>query len=130
MRGARKMSNYYISFYLKAYRIHIFVDALRAIGSPKRICFLVDNDMKHLAVIPYSTRDFKSHGVPDDVYNGSTGLEISSFPLCQLLSTKYKWNANQSYRISGKVSNYSMGQKVVVFDLESAEIINEKRDES
>ena len=97
------MSNYYISFYLKAYRIHIFVDALRAIGSPKRICFF---------------------------YNGSTGLEISSFPLCQLLSTKYKWNANQSYRISGKVSNYSMGQKVVVFDLESAEIINEKREES
>ena len=124
------MSNYYISFYLKAYRIHIFVDALRAIGSPKRICFLVDNDMKHLAVIPYSTRDFKSHGVPDDVYNGSTGLEISSFPLCQLLSTKYKWNANQSYRISGKVSNYSMGQKVVVFDLESEESINEKREES
>ncbi len=33
------MSNYYISFYLKAYRIHIFVDALRAIGSTKRICF-------------------------------------------------------------------------------------------
>lgn len=124
------MSNYYISFYLKAYRIHIFVDALRAIGSPKRICFLIDNGMKHLAVIPYSTRDFKSHGVPDDVYNGSTGLEISSFPLCQLLSTKYKWNANQSYRISGKVNNYSMGQKVVVFDLESAEIINEKREES
>lgn len=75
------MSNYYISFYLKAYRIHIFVDALRAIGSPKRICFLIDNGMKHLAVIPYSTRDFKSHGVPDDVYNGSTGLEISSFSL-------------------------------------------------
>ena len=120
------MSNYYISFYLKAYRIHIFVDALRAIGSPKRICFLIDNDMKRLAVIPYSARDFKSHGVPDDVYNGSTGLEISSFPLCQLLSTKYKWRLNQSYRISGKAGKYSMDQKAVVFDLEKAEIIKEK----
>ena len=31
------MSNSYISFYLKAYRIHVFTDTLRAIDSPKRL---------------------------------------------------------------------------------------------
>ena len=58
------MSNSYISFYLKAYRIHVFTDTLRAIDSPKRICFLVDKDIKHLAITPYHMRDLKSHSVP------------------------------------------------------------------
>ena len=120
------MSNHYISFYLKVYRIHIYVDVLRAIGSPKRICFLLDDDMKQLAITPYSTRDFKSHSVPNNVYHGSTGLEISSFPLCHLLSAKHNWNINHSYRFSGRLSNNGTGKKAIVFNLEKAEIINDK----
>ena len=97
------MSNSYISFYLKAYRIHVFTDTLRAIDSPKRICFLVDKDIKHLAI------------------------EISSFPLCQLISKKLNWEFNCSYRVLGKVGKISGGQKAVVFDLTNAETIKDTK---
>ncbi|MEE1046445.1 MAG: hypothetical protein U0M60_03365, partial [Clostridia bacterium] len=121
------MSNSYISFYLKAYRIHVFTDTLRAIDSPKRICFLVDKDIKHLAITPYHMRDLKSHSVPDDVYSGSNSLEISSFPLCQLISKKLNWEFNCSYRVLGKVGKISSGQKAVVFNLTYAEKIKDTK---
>ena len=37
-RMANNMADTYISFYLRNNRIHVFVDALRGIGSPKYIC--------------------------------------------------------------------------------------------
>ena len=58
------MSEVKISFYLKEYRIHVHMDTLRAIGSPKRISFLIHEDYEGFAVIPYAKRDFKSHSVP------------------------------------------------------------------
>ena len=78
------MSEVKISFYLKEYRIHVHMDTLRAIGSPKRISFLIHEDYEGFAVIPYAKRDFKSHSVPDEVYSGSMSLEIMpvvNFPL-------------------------------------------------
>ena len=120
----KKMSDTCNSFYLKAYRIHIYVDTLRAIGSPNRICFMLDNDFKNLAIIPYNKRDFKSHSVSDGVYNGSHCLEISSFPLCQLLMKRYNWDYNHSYRIIGRVGSINNGQKAVIFRLEEANQIN------
>ena len=114
------MSNSYISFYLKAYRIHVFTDTLRAIDSP-------DKDIKHLAITPYHMRDLKSHNVPDDVYSGSNSLEISSFPLCQLISKKLNLEFNCSYRVLGKVGKISSGQKAVVFDLKNAEKIKDTK---
>ncbi|MCI6594004.1 MAG: hypothetical protein MSJ87_01955 [Firmicutes bacterium] len=42
-----------ISFYLKASRIHIFIDALRGLGSPSRICFMIDELGKILLITPY-----------------------------------------------------------------------------
>ena len=40
------MSETFLSFYLKANRIHVFVDALREIGQPTNICFMVGPDGK------------------------------------------------------------------------------------
>ena len=76
------MNDTHISFYLRANRIHIFVDALRAIGSPKRICFMVAEDGQSFLIAPYDKRDFKSHGVPADVYQGDGRMEISSMKFC------------------------------------------------
>ena len=72
------MHETHISFYLKANRIRIFVDALRGIGSPSRICFMIEESGETLLVAPYGKRDFRSHAVPPEVYGGTGGMEVSS----------------------------------------------------
>ena len=115
------MDDTYISFYLKANRIHVFINALRGIGSPKRICFMMDESGNTLILSPYDKRDFKSHAVPNKVYNGSESLEISSYKLCRLLANSHDWDISRSYRIPGKIVS---SLNVVVFQLDNAEIIN------
>lgn len=119
------MYNTCISFYLKAYRIHVYIDTLRALGSPSRICFMLDNEVSNMAIVSYNKRDFRSHKVSGDVYSGNHSLEISSFPLCKLVAARHKWDINRSYRIIGKVETIENGQKAVVFNLEKAEIIKD-----
>ena len=114
------MSEVNISFYLKEYRIHVHMDTLRAIGSPNRIGFLIHKDFERLAVIPYAKRDFKSHSVPDEVYSGSTSLEINSFPMCRLLSSHLNWKTGNSYRVSGSINSTKSGEKIAVFNLKNA----------
>ena len=109
-----------ISFYLKANRIHIFINALRGIGSPKRICFMMDESGNTLILSPYDKRDFKSHRVPEKVYSGSESLEISSYKLCRLLASSHDWDISRSYRIPGKIVP---SLNVVIFQLDKAEII-------
>ena len=121
------MSDTCLSFYLKAYRIHVHVDALRKIGSPRIICFLLGDDGNAIALAPYSKKDFHSHRVPGNVYAGDGGLELSSFPLCSLLVSKHKWNPNCSYRVPGELVD---GSKIIMFDLTAAEIIETRKNES
>ena len=109
-----------ISFYLRSNRIHIFVDALRGIGSPSRICFMISESGESLLVMPYDKRDFKSHGVPQEVYAGTGGMEISSMKLCRIIAKLHGWELYQSYRVPGKVYE---GKKVAIFDLDKAEAI-------
>lgn len=80
------MADVYISFYLKANRIHVFMDTLRSIGSPQRICFMIEENGRTLLIAPYAQKDFKSHEVPDSVYAGSSSLEINSLRLCSLVA--------------------------------------------
>jgi len=114
------MSETNISFYLRANRIHVFVDALRGIGSPKRICFLISENGKSLIMVPYGKRDFVSHKVPDDVYNGLGSMEICSKKLCMLMARLHHWNPEYSYRVQGEIKE---DKRIVVLDLSSAEII-------
>ena len=72
------MSKTHLSFYLKANRIHIFVDALRLIGSPANICFMIGENGKTLILKPYPKKDFHSHRVSAEVYKGKRSMEISS----------------------------------------------------
>lgn len=114
------MNRIFISFYLRANRIHIFIDTLRCIGSPKRICFLMDSKGKTLVISPYKKKDFKSHRVSKDVYHGCRSLEISSQKLCQLIAKHHNWDKSKTYRIPG---TFKTEAKIVVFNLLDAEII-------
>lgn len=115
------MQETYISFYLKANRIHVFVDSLRGLGSPSRICFMIDENGKTLMIAPYEKRDFKSHGVPPDVYSGAGGMEVSSMKLCRIIAGLHHWDLSRSYRVPGKIHEE---QKVAIFSLSAAEVID------
>ena len=109
----------YISFYLSSSRLHIFCKALAKIGNPKYIRFLVKEDGKSMIMEAYHKKDFRSHKVPKRI-EGKWGMEISSFPLCSLLTNKLNWEEGRSYRIPGIIH---ANQKLVVFDLSAAEQI-------
>ena len=114
------MDDIYISFYLRVNRIHIFVDLLRGIDSPKRICFCIDHTGKKLLITPYLDNDFKSHKVPDRVYAGSGNFEVCSMKLCKSLSHINGWKPDGSYRVPGRISKM---QNIAVFDLSKATLI-------
>lgn len=111
------MNDTYISFYLRPHRIHVFADALRGIGSPEYICFMIDETGNSLVMSPYPHKDFKSHHVSKAVYSGSKSLEISSFGLCKIISQLQNWDPDYSYRIPGKVLT---NQNIAVFSLSEA----------
>lgn len=114
------MHETYISFYLKANRIHIFVDSLREMGSPSRICFMLEKSGEKLMIVPYEKRDFKSHGVSPDVYNGTGKMEVSSKKLCRIIAEFHRWDLSCSYRVPGRIH---AEQKAAIFSLIKAEII-------
>ena len=116
------MADTYISFYLRNNRIHVFVDALRGIGSPKYVCFMISDDGNTLILAPYQKKDFHSHRVPKDVYNGTRSLNLTSIRLCQILTTEFGWDSDKSYRIPGRLDE---DRKLVVFDLRFASKIRE-----
>ena len=111
----------YISFYLKENRIHIFVDSLRGLGSPPRICFLIEESGETFMIAPYKKRDFKSHGVSPNVYHGTSSMEVSSMKLCRIIAGIHHWDLSRSYRVPGTIHTE---QKVAVFSLTKAEIID------
>ena len=115
------MADTYISFYLRTNRIHIFLEALRTIGSPKRICFMIAENGQTLLISPYEKRDLKSHGVPKEVYQGVSKMEISSMKLCRLLASMHSWDYKKSYRVPG---NKHPTENVIIFDLKKAEVID------
>lgn len=92
-----------ISFYLRARRIHVFIETLRGIGSPVRICFMIDKDGNSLLMVPYSKRDFISHAVPSKVYTGLDRMEVTSLKLCRIIAGLHGWDMEKSYRVPGVV---------------------------
>lgn len=104
------MADVYISFYLKANRIHIFMDTLRSIGSPKRICFMIEENGRTLLIAPYAQKDFKSHEVPDPVlvehFCGCTQFrsisQSQACMRCPVLSWQKAQPGDMIYGYSGK----------------------------
>ena len=117
----RKMGEPCISFYLKAHRIYVHFEALRAIGCPNRICFMISEKGDRLLMMPYGKRDLVSHKVPERLYEGTNGFDISSYKLCSLLAELHGWDLNKSYRILGNVApKYS----IIIYDLTKVRIID------
>ena len=117
------MNGVHISFYLKTSRIHIFTETLRLIGCPKRICFLISADGQTLLMRTHENRDFKSHKVPQDVYDGRRSFEISSWKLCKILADLHSWDLKHSYRIPGVLMR---DRRSVRFSLAKAEVIGKE----
>ena len=107
----------YISFYLRSNRIHVFISALREIGEPSRICFLMGENGHSLLMVPYGKRDFRSHYVSKDVYAGCDSLEISSMKLCRIIAFIHQWDLRQSYRAPGRIFSE---EQIVLFNLDRA----------
>jgi len=111
------MAETYISFYLRSNVIHVFVEALRGIGSPKYVCFMISDDGNTLILAPYRKKDFHSHRVPEDVYHGVRSLNLASIRLCQILASEFGWDRTKSYRVPGWIDE---DKRVVVFNLRAA----------
>ncbi len=114
----------YISFYFKASRIHLFLEALRGLGSPSRVCFKIDETGNKLMMIPYIKRDFVSHSIPKSVYTSGEGMEISSLKLCKIIANIHGLDLNKSFRFPGVVD---VDMQVAVFDLTKAQEIHQSR---
>lgn len=115
-----KMNETYISFYLRYNRIHVFTNALREIGEPSRICFMIGENGHSLLMVPYKKRDFRSHYVPRDVYSGCDSMEINSMKLCRIIAFIHNWDVRQSYRVPGRILP---DEQLVIFNLDGASII-------
>ena len=122
-KEGRTMNAIQISFYLRANRIHVFAEALRCIGSPKRVCFLISADGQTLLMRAHKNRDFRSHKVPQNVYMGERSLEISSNKLCRILAELHSWDLKYSYRVPGAIRKEPDS---VLFYLTKAEVIGKE----
>jgi len=82
---------------------------------------MIGDNGNTLLLSPYAKRDFKSHHVPEVVYNGSGGMEVCSIKLCMIMAKIHCWSDGFSYRIPETIYP---SQAVVLFDLKRAELIS------
>lgn len=109
----------YISFYLKNSTIRVFTSSVRKIGSPRYVRFLVNPETNKMAMTSYDKKEFSSFRVSGKVYLDSkcSSLKICSKKFCTLLSNRFGWGENKSYRIPGEVFPK---EKIVIYDLTEA----------
>ena len=112
-----------ISFYLSSNRIHIFLDALRFLGSPPFVRFLLSKDHKSMVMQAYDRLEFTSLRVPNaDVESTKRNqMEVASIMLCQIIKGWFCWTDGLSYRVPGR---YIKKQNIILFDLTKAYAIN------
>lgn len=114
------MYDTFVSFYLSGGRLHIQSDALRKIGCPSFVRFLMNEDGCSMIMEPYNRKVFASMRVPKGVYDKSvkrSQMEIKCAPFCRLMAQHLGWDTSCSYRIQGKV--YA-AQRIVKYDLHTA----------
>lgn len=109
----------YVSFYLKDGKIHVYADAIRSLGTPYFIRFLLSQDGSSMIMEPYHKKEFQSIRVKKDSISGK--LYFRCRPLCSLLEHTRGWNHSQSYRIPGRLIQK---QRIVLFDLTQATAIS------
>ena len=114
------MHETFISFYLAGGRVHIKADAVRGIGEPPFLRFLIAKDGKSMVMEPYNRKVFASMRVPPTMYK-KTGqrarMEIKCAPFCRYLAAYLRWDESSTYRVPGRIL---LQQRFVLFDLTSA----------
>lgn len=119
----------YISFYLAGGRLHIQPEALRKIGCPSYVRFLMSADGMSMIMEPYNRKVFASMRVPKGLYGKAvkrSRMEVKCAPFCRLLAHHLGWDESCSYRIQGKVYP---NQRIVKYDLNTAYAINSESEE-
>lgn len=84
---------------------------------------MVAADGQSLLIRAYERKDFKSHEVPQNVYDGRRSLEISSRKLCGILADLHGWDLKRSYRVPGVIMK---NQHSVLFPLTKATVTGKK----
>lgn len=119
----------YISFYFTGGRIHIQPEALRKIGCPPYVRFLMSPDGKAMIMEPYNRKVFASMRVPKGLYGETVKrfrMEVKCAPFCRLIAHHLGLDESCSYRIQGKVYP---SQRIVKYDLNTAYAINSESEE-
>lgn len=117
----------HLSFYLAYNTFRVFTDAVRHVGCPGYVRFLINPDDLRMAMEAYDKKGLTSFKVPGKLFSDTKGtsMRIHSKRFCHLLADKMGWDVTRSYRIPGDIFPR---QQVVIFDLSQAVVV--KRSES
>lgn len=115
-------NNTRISFYLRDYTVRVFTNALRALGKPKYVRFLINPDTLKMAMTEHRQKEFTSFRVSRKIFEDSKykSFRIYSKKLCVLIANRMNWEPDRSYWVEGRIYP---DQKVVIYDLTSAKEI-------
>ena len=112
-----------LSFYLRSNTVRVFTNALREIGEPKFIRFLINEERMEMVLQPYHKKDFQSFRVPKGLYqpDSTQSMRVHSQAFCRLLAMRLGWDCDESYRVPGTVIRT---QRMIVFQLRHARQIS------
>lgn len=99
----------------------MYADAIRFLGKPNYIRFLLNKDGSSMLMEPYHKKEFQSIRVHKDLDREPQKLQFRCRPLCRLMAYTLTWETEKSYRIPGR---YVPAQGVVVFDMTKATVIS------
>ena len=124
--GAMKegQPNTSVSFYLRSNTVRVFIGALREIGEPQFIRFLINEERMELVLQPYHRKEFQSFRVPEGLYHPDSGkyknMCVHSQAFCRLVAMRLGWDLSVSYRVPGTVIRQ---HRIIVFHLRRAQQI-------
>ena len=112
-------NNTFMSFYLKDTQMRISTKALRDIGMPYYVRFLVNPQTNQMIMQAYDKKELTSFKVARKVFIDSKyhSFRIASKQFCTAVTHQLHWDMNRSYRVPGVI--YSK-QNLVQFDLSAA----------
>ncbi|MCF0238805.1 MAG: hypothetical protein HUK24_09405 [Sphaerochaetaceae bacterium] len=119
----------YISFYLSKCTFRLFKSALRQIGNPPYIRFLVSNKDMSIVMQAFDEKTQISFKISEKMLakGNSQSLVVHSKRLCSILASVMGWDVTKNYRIKGRIYP---SQQLVKFDLSTAVIaMREKKKE-
>ena len=118
-------SQTFLSFYLRSITIRVFNAAVRSIGQPRFIRFMLNTETMQMVMLPAYKKDFQSFRVPKGLYSshvGNQAMMVHSQKFCHILAEQLGWNENHSYRVPGTVFE---DQQIARFDLSRANMIQQ-----